>query len=287
MSQRQTVGVQVIGLVGFLVVAACGGTSEPRADTAATARDSTILRNLTIEGDPASAAGARWAFKEVARDATYDLSGILLKPDGVGPFPAVIVSHGAGGSATNYSRSVGMTMRTWGLVIIGVNYTHAGVTPIGSPGTAADQGASAANVLRARKTIEIVSALPYVDVKRLAAHGHSMGAFVTAALLGAYPDLLLVASHTAGGVRTPASPIGPAPVDSQVARLRTPYQLHHGDADVVVALALDQRLASLLRARGAEHELLVYPGAAHNDVAQDAIVLSRVRAWYVAHGLFR
>ena len=68
-----------------------------------------------------------------------------------------------------------------------------------------------------------------------------------------------------------------------MSRARTP----DGDADVVVALAADQRLESLLRTRGVEHDLIVYPGATHNDVAQSDAVLSRVRAWYVGHGLIR
>ena len=33
-------------------------------------------------------------------------------------------------------------------------------------------------------------------------------------------------------------------------------------------------------------DLLIYPGASHDDVAQDATMLSRVRAWYAAHGIF-
>ena len=269
------------------IVTACGDAASPGADTAHSSDSATVLRNLTISGDATSVAGAQWTYHEVVSGTTYDLSGILLKPAGDGPFPGVIVSHGAGGNANLYSRSVGTVMRGWGLVVIGVNYTHSGGVPIGSPGAASEQGASAANVLRARKTVEILSALPYVDPKRIAAHGHSMGAFVTSAVLGAYPDLFLVASHTAGGVRPPGSPAGPAPDDGQVASLRTPYQLHHGDADVVVALAADQRLESLLRARGVEHDLIVYPGATHNDVAQSEAMLSRVRAWYVGHGLIR
>jgi dienelactone hydrolase len=272
-------------VVAAAVALACGSPSGPRVDTNPTPDAATILRNLSIDGDPESATGARWTYHEVAGGTTYDLAGILLKPAGAGPFPGVIVSHGAGGNATIYSRSVGSVMRGWGLVVIGVNYTHSGGVAIGSPGSAADQGASTANVLRARKTVEILGALPYIDPKRIAAHGHSMGAFVTSALLGAHPSLILVASHTAGGVRPANSPSGPAPDDGQVSNLRTPYQLHHGDADVVVGLAADQRLASLLSARGVDHDLIVYPGASHSDVAQSDAMFTRVREWYRAHGL--
>jgi dienelactone hydrolase len=246
-----------------------------------------VAAALRVTGDPASAAGATWTYRATSGGVPYDLQGILRKPAGPGPFPAVIVSHGAGGNAASYASAVAREMVRWGLVVIATNYTHAGGVPLGAPGTAAEPGASRANVLRAQKLLELLRALGYVDMGRVAAHGHSMGAFVTAALVGASPGAFRVASHTAGGVRPAGGPgDAAAPVDSQVAGVRAPYQLHHGDADAVVALALDQRLAAALAARGVEHELVVYPGASHADVAQSPVVLERVRAWYAGHGMF-
>jgi alpha-beta hydrolase superfamily lysophospholipase len=108
---------------------------------------------------------------------------------------------------------------------------------------------------------------------------------VTAALLGSYPNAFRVASHTAGGVR-PESTTGAAPLESQVTGIRAPYQMHHGDVDRVVALSADQRLATVLTGRGVLNELIVYPGADHDDVANNSVVLGRIRNWYAAHGLF-
>ena len=39
-------------------------------------------------------------------------------------------------------------------------------------------------MLRGHKLLEVLAALGYVDPSRVAAHGHSMGAFVTTALVG-------------------------------------------------------------------------------------------------------
>ena len=176
-------------------------------------------------------------------------------------------------------------MVAWGLVVIATNYTHAGGVPVGSPGTAAEPGAGTANVARARQLVEILRGLGYVDTNRLALHGHSMGAFVTSGVLSAHPDVFRVASHTAGGSR-PDTGSGAAPTDSQVAAIRTPYQLHHGDNDMVVPLASDQRLASVLASRSVTYELHVYAGADHDDVSQNTMVLDRVRAWFAATGIF-
>ena len=134
-----------------------------------------------------------------------------MKPSGAGPFPAVVISHGYGGSARQFSTGMGREMRGWGLVAIATDYTHAGGGPTGAPGGANDLGGSAANVIRAHATLSILSRLGYVDLRRVAAHGHSMGAFVTTAFAATHGDLLRVASHTAGGVRPDGIPLASAP----------------------------------------------------------------------------
>jgi dienelactone hydrolase len=266
-------------IVLAVLVCGCGEHASPMAPTAPS-----LPPAFALQGDPESTLGATWTYKGSLQGTTFDLQGVLLKPAGAGPFPAVVISHGAGGNATGYSRAVAMTMRGWGLVGIATNYTHAGGVPIGSPGTINEPGASQANALRAHALVEILRTLGYVDTSRVAAHGHSMGAFVTTAVLAAYPSDFRAASHTAGGV-TPSTIVA-TPSDSQARAIRTPYQLHHGDADIVVPLAQDQRLDSILQAGAVPHALFVYPGATHNDVAQDPTVLTRVRSWYAAHGMF-
>ena len=263
----------VIALV--VLALGCGGPTSPSPPLPGT---------FTINGNPAGDSGATWTYQAVISGVTYDLQGILFKPAGNGPFGAVIVSHGTNGNAYNYSRSIAQTMVGWGLVVIATNYTHAGDVPIGSPGSAAEGGASPANIARARQLVELLGSLGYVDLNRLAAHGHSGGAFVTSGLLGAHPNLFRVASHTAGGAFPGTAP-GLGPSESEVSTIRAPYQLHHGDKDTQVPLAAEQILASVLSAQGVPHELHVYPGASHNDVRFDAVMFDRVRAWYMAKGM--
>jgi dienelactone hydrolase len=241
--------------------------------------------SLTLSGDPESAAGATWILRGLLDGVTVDLRGVLLKPAGAGPFPAVVISHGYGGSARQYATQMGSEMRGWGLVAIATDYTHAGGGPTGAPGGGNDLGASAANVVRARATLAVLARLGYVDLRRVAAHGHSMGAFVTTAFAAAHGDALRVASHTAGGVRPDGLPVAAAPTIGQAALIRAPYQWHHGDADQVVPLAMDQLFEATLDAGSTPHDGHVYGGAAH-DIARHPDVLARVRAWYAAHGMF-
>jgi dienelactone hydrolase len=213
------------------------------------------------------------------------LEGTLLKPRGRGPFPAVVLSHGAGATAQSYGRALGTVMREWGLVCIAINYTHARGVPTGTPGTLLDQGASWANVFRAHAAVTVLARLGYVDGRRVAAHGHSMGAFVTTAFVAAYPGDVRVASHTAGGVLLDALHAQgvPAPSVAQARRIQTPYQWHHGLRDFAVPFLLDRRFDIVLNA---PHEGHLYPRLSHASVAEDPEVLARIRTWYGAHGLF-
>ena len=242
------------------------------------------IPGFTLAGDPASSGGATWTYRARVGGIVFDLQGILLKPSGAGPFPAVIISHGNGSSANGYSHDIARVMVGWGLVCIATNYTHAGGVPIGSPGTSSEAGATTNNVRRARQLVEILRGLSYVDMNRIALHGHSLGAFVSEATAGAHPDLFRAASHTAGGI-APNLLAGFAPTESDISGIRAPYQMHHGERDFVVPLAADELFAAALRQRGVTHELLTYPGAGHDDVRLNSVVLDRIRAWYRSKGV--
>lgn len=271
----------------MIVVCLCAGLAAGGAGRSQAQRHAAITPAeancpaLTITGDPRSSAGATWSYVSTDDGVAYDLDGILLLPAGEGPFPAVLISHGKGGTPRDYSANVGRVMVGWGMAVIGTMYTHApdsveaGHLPDGG------DGASAANVQRARKARDLLACLGVVDLSRLAAHGHSMGAFVTGQLLGTAPADFRAASHTAGGV----SPGPNATKAETAAQIRTPYQLHHGDEDQVVALMQDQTLDQILTEQQVVHEFHVYGGYDHQEIAFDPTMLERVRAWYRLHGV--
>jgi dienelactone hydrolase len=241
---------------------------------------------FVLNGDPTAPNGAGWTYKATAGGVAYDLAGLLFKPAAPPAagrlYPAVVISHGAGGNVNAYSAAIAKVMVGWGLVCIMTNLTHAGGVPLGSPGTANELGASLANAQRNRKCVDVLQSLGYVDMRRVAAHGHSMGAFATGATLGLFPEAFLVGSHTAGGLADQ----GPnATKTAQARAIVVPYQLHHGDADTTVLLALDQQLLAVLLANPVPTELRVYAGYGHAMISNDAGMLVLVRAWYQAHGL--
>lgn len=258
------------------------------AGLAATLGGAVGLSGFALNGDPTAPNGAPWTYVATVGGITYDLRGKLYKPSqppagGYANYPAVLISHGFGGNVNAYSSQIAATMRSWGLVCIMTNLTHAANVPLGAPGLATEVGASAANVLRNRKCLDLLQGLGYVDLRRVAAHGHSMGAFATGAILGTHPERFLVASHTAGGMSTQAGAAATSVAQAQ--GIAVPYQLHHGDADTVVPLALDQALEAQLAANPTLHQLLVYPGFTHPQMATDGGMLATVRLWYTQHGL--
>src|ERR671925_638499 len=196
--------LRVVSLVLSITLLAACGTNGPSTPIAPSPVAPSLPAGFTLDGDPESSAGASWTYQATDGGLSYNLRGMLRKPAGRGPFPAVIISHGYGSNVSGYPSRLASEIVTWGIVCIATNYTHAGGVPIGSPGSPSEPGASRANVLRARKLLDLLSAFRYVDMARVAAHGHSMGAFVTTALVGAYPNAFRVASHTAGGI-VPAS----------------------------------------------------------------------------------
>src|SRR5439155_19800937 len=134
-------------------------------------------------------------------------------------------SHGSEGSAALLASGLAPTMVQWGLVCIAVNYTPAAGVPLGSPGAAADVGASAANVLRAHMTHELLRRLGYVDMTRVAAHGHSMGAYVGVAAISAYPVDFRVVSHSGVGVCPAIIVAGLAPMLTEALQNKCTFQV--------------------------------------------------------------
>ena len=268
---------------------ACGdrgpAASTPTTPSPSPAAADANCAAFLVTGDPTSTGGARWTYASTDAGQRFVLEGVLFTPGAGGTFPAVVVSHGAGGSPANYSANVARTMVGWGLAVIATRYTHAADADgrNGSLLPAGSDGASEANVARAHKTRALLGCLPGVDASRVAAHGHSMGAFVTAELAGTHPAFLRAASHTAGGT-------GPGPNATRpatAAAIRTPYQIHHGEDDRVVGIALDAALDAVLAAGAVPHEFHRSPGFGHEQIASDPAMLARVRDWYVRQGVLR
>ena len=97
------------------------------------------------------------------------LIGYLSKPDGAGPFPAVVHLHGCTGLTERMRRQTGARMTNWGYVSLFIDsFATRGladdcVTP------PADRHADAMGAL------SYLATLPFVDTRRIALVGHAQG----------------------------------------------------------------------------------------------------------------
>ena len=115
-----------------------------------------------------------------APEPGIEIAGWLDKPEGDGPFPAIVWLHGCGTSTDEIWRATGTRTAAWG-------YVYLGVDSIGPRGLkdACEGGAQlpADRVRDAYGALDYLAHLPFVDSGRIAVMGASQGGFV--ALLAA------------------------------------------------------------------------------------------------------
>lgn len=221
--------------------------------------------------------GERWTYK----DDAVTMEGILLKPQGDGPFPAILISHGKGGSAQGFGLPKAKEMARWGFVCIAPNYTHAG-----KDGVKGSDGASDENLRRAARCLDILESFPSVDKMRLAAYGHSMGGFVTIGLAGTAPDRLRAIGITGSGISPKAG--FPAPPPELAGKVRAPCLILHGSKDSTVRPEQSQQLKDLLDKNKVAAERVVFDGEGHPiDQTKREEVYKLLQDWYTKHGVLK
>lgn len=256
------------------------GPSSPGAAPSATAppatSNATNTKGFKLDGD-------HWTYQ----DGEFSMSGILLKPAGKGPFPAVLISHGMGGNADSFGMQKAREMVKWGFVCIAPNYTHAaqGAPMRGGP-PQRDAGASAENIRRAHTCFEILRGMSEVDGKRLAAYGHSMGGFVTIGFAADAPDVLKAAAITGSGISPRAGYA--APSNDAAAKIRTPFLMMHGGNDTTVRPDQSAALKEILDHNKVPTERRVFEGEGHPiDQTKRDEVFAEIRAWFVKQGVLK
>ncbi len=207
------------------------------------------------------------------------LQGILVKPEGKGPFPALLISHGLGGNARQFGLPKAREFAKLGMVCIATDYTHSQ-----PKGDRSDFGASDENVRRAKACLAILKSMPEVDGKRMAAYGNSMGAFLTIRLAADAADLLKACAITAGGISQVKG--YPAPSDEVAGRVKVPMLILHGTTDTTVRPELSEALKQALDAVKVPNERKLFEGVSHNlHVAKADEVNGLMKGWFEKYGV--
>ncbi len=168
----------------LIALAGCGGAGTPSTfayDRSAPLRfaDAGVVNhNYPIRIHDVSFASAR----------SGRVHAYLAVPPGKGPFPAVIWAHGSGGT-----RSDLILPATWfaarGSVQLVVDDPFERNPQLDFASDARQRAAIVQEVLDLRRAVDLLQSLPYVDGKRIAFVGLSLGARVGALLAGTEPRI--------------------------------------------------------------------------------------------------
>lgn len=222
-------------------------------------------------------------------DENRTVSGTLLKPaTGSGPFPAVVLAHGTGGSAGGIANQYGNTMRDWELVCISATLTH--FPPMGTPD--ATWGHSDENTARIQACLSVLSTLDYVDNNRVAIFGHSRGAFVAIGAGSVLGPRFKAIGVSAGGIVPDTQGTDQSyPTESEASHIVAPTIIFHGSSDTVVQPVTSERLVTLLNTLEVPNARHLFPTTGtsihnlHFDTEVKAELLVYWNAWLTTHGI--
>lgn len=220
-------------------------------------------------------------------------TGVILVPEGEGPFPAVIVNHGQGGTVSSYSQPVAEDMVPWGLVAICPTLTHRGGAGIDDTG--AGSGDSPANRARGEICHAVLQELAYVDPDRIAIWGHSKGAYATIGMAAAIGSGLKAGGISAGGCTTGGNPdTQAAPTAAQTDDVATPFLMYHGTVDPSVSPTYSENFVDVLDGNSVVNDRETFDTTGlsgnlqhnlHQTPAFYAVMLDGFRDWLMTHGV--
>lgn len=213
----------------------------------------------------------------------YPVHGWLLRPEGAGPHPVLLIIHG--GPFAQYG---------WGLFDEAQVYAEAGYAVLMcNPRGAAGYGYEHARAIKAAMgTVDLsdvlafldgaLAAHPELDPDRLGIMGGSYGGYLTAWTIA--QDHRFTAAIVERGYLDPASFVGSSDIGwffsneyagtdpeavraqspmAQVHKVRTPAFVIHSEEDLRCPPEQAHRYYTALKMRGVETELLVFPGENH------------------------
>jgi carboxymethylenebutenolidase len=218
------------------------------------------------------------------RNGAVTLHGLIWRPQGKGPFPAVLLNHGSGRTREELERLgpyekqadlLGPVFARHGYVFLYLFRRGVGLS--------ADQGANALDLMNqeaaahgqeARNALQMkllengdmtdalaglkfLRALPEVDVSKVAVIGQSFGGSLTLLLAEREPKLRAVVIFSGAGYSWDRSPELRERLFTAVAHIQAPIFFIHATNDYSLGSGkeLDARLAQL----GKPHRLKIYP----------------------------
>jgi dienelactone hydrolase len=182
------------------------------------------------------------------------IEGYLSKPDGSGPFPAVIYLHGCDGLSVNARNIVAEVITGWGYVSFAVDSFATRGIKEACDQPMPDRQADALGALL------YLSKLAFVDPKRIAVLGSSQGGIVALQLASTHPvGLFAIPDELKFRGAVAYYPLCSVATD----QLTIPTVILIGELDDWTPAKDCERLMERRAGKGAPVKLVIYPGAYH------------------------
>jgi uncharacterized protein len=227
----------------------------------------------------------RYQFKY--RSEGLDLFGFLNVPDGEGPFPVVVLLHGAVDFAAyktvDYTWRYADGLAQAGYIAINPNLRGYAPSQDGNNDFGVGDTIDTLNLISLIRTYSgITGLLEKADKRRIGLWGHSMGGGIVLRALIVDPGIkagLLYASVNADEalnlahfgndgrretkLKVPGTALKLISPSQFLAEIHTPLSIHHGAEDENVPVKWSQELCKQFQDIGTQVECFLYPGQAH------------------------
>ncbi len=193
---------------------------------------------------------------EIAKAAPGDaIQGYVSRPEGNGPFPAIVYLHGCGGMTTRSRNRLTAHLTALGYVTLAVDsFATRGIK----------QACDRAMPDRERDAwgaLVYLSTLPFVDTKRIGLLGYSQGGIAALQVASIHPpDLYEIPDGLSYRAIVAFYPLCRVATD----RLTTPTLILIGELDDWTSAEDCKELTTRRASMGAPVDLVIYPGAYHN-----------------------
>src|ERR1043165_897379 len=196
---------------------------------------------------------ARLRGEPITPPAATTIEAYLSKPDGPGPFPAVVSLHGCNGLRPSLRVAEGESLTALGYVVLSVDsFATRGIKDACVSSPMPNRHADALGALA------YLSKLPFVDTRHIALLGRSQGGGV-ALQVASTPDVYDVPE----GLTYQAIVAFYPPCQVATDELVLPALVMIGDADDWTLVKDCERWMARRAGRGAPVKLIVYPSAHH------------------------
>jgi dipeptidyl aminopeptidase/acylaminoacyl peptidase len=177
-----------------------------------------------------------------------------IEPSGPGPFPAILLLHGAGGNVVFWLEKFGPMLSRIGVACYAVHYFDRTGTDFADTDTILDGHHFPLWLKTISDALAYISARPCIDPNRIALLGVSLGAFLSLATATTAKNIRAVAEISGGLVE---------PYAAQATSAFPPTLILHGDTDTVVPITNATELDALLTRLSVPHQIQLLPGEGH------------------------